>query len=184
MIKLLKILGIIALLLAVSSPIMLGFMSYNLQLRAIKKKVKKELIFNTPKDELVSFSFDLTSSEFKSLRWVHSQEFELDKKMFDIVEADTIGNIVNYLCFPDRQETALNFKFKKMLDERYADNVPFKNNQKLISIFIKSLFVPENSFNEIHFFVELDKNYLAFLEKKESVFLENNTPPPEFIVNI
>ena len=181
MIKLLKIIGISVLLLVVSSPIMFGFMSYKLQLRAIKKKVKNELIFSTPKDELVHFSFDMSSAEFQTLRWVHAHEFELDEKMFDIVEADTIGNLVNYICFPDKQETALNFKFKKMLDERYADNVPFKNNQKLVSIFIKSLFVPENNFTEIHFFVEQEKIYLAFSENIDSVFIENSSPPPKFL---
>ena len=45
-------------------------------------------------DELVSFSFDLTSSEFKSLRWVHSQEFELDKDASLFIE--------EYLNFLDK----------------------------------------------------------------------------------
>lgn len=182
MINLLKYIGITALLLAVSSPVMLSFLSYKLQLRSIKRQVKNELIFSTPREELVSFCFDMTGPEFQSLRWEHSQEFEYDEKMFDIVEGDTNGNIVNYICFPDKQETELNFKFKNMLNERYSDNIPFKNNQKLVSIYIKSLFPPETHFVEIHFFEEVEKKYLFFPENIPYVFLEHSTPPPEFYI--
>lgn len=178
---LLKNIVIFALLFAVSAPIIISFMSYSIQLRKIKKEVKNDLIFSTPRSELVNFEFDMNGSEFKSLRWVHSHEFELNELMFDIVEADTIGNMVYYLCFPDKQETALNKEFKDLLNARYATDLPAHKRQRLISNFIKSLYLPEN----FQFFDDFDfkplKVFRDYVFSYETICLEAQTPPPKFI---
>lgn len=179
--KALLYIGIFVLLIAVASPIFVAFLSYNVQLKKIKHQVKHELIHNTPKSDLVSFSFKFESEAFKSLNWKHNREFEFNGKMFDIVEADSTENGVYYLCFPDKQETALNHQFNDLLNERYAEDESSNKNQKLISNFIRSLYIPD--------FEDLEALNLAFkLEHKDyynqsfyEFYIEKNSPPPQFI---
>lgn len=173
--------GVFILLLAVSSPIFIAFLSYNIQLKKIKFQVKHELIYNTPKSDLVAFTFKYDSEDFKNLDWKHKREFEYNGLMFDIVEADSMENEVYYLCFPDKQETALNHEFKDLLNQRYADDDSSNKNQRLISNFIRSLFVPEfteeNSFIST-FYLKHNDYYSQILHQ---VYLERLSPPPQFV---
>lgn len=176
-----KTIAILILLLAVSTPVLLGFMTYKFQLKKIKKQVKQELIANTSKAELVAFEFDINSKTFKSLNWKHSREFEFNNKMFDIVEADTLENVIHYLCFPDKQETELNAKFKALLNARYASDIPLSNKQNLLANFIKSLFdetLPEfKFFNSESFKIEYNL-YGCFYYNRYKELLD---APPQFV---
>lgn len=178
---LLKNIVIIALLFSVSAPIIISFMSYNIQLKKIKKEVKNDLIFNTPRSELVNFEFDMNGSEFKSLRWEHQHEFEYNELMFDIVEGDTIGNMVYYLCFPDKQETALNKEFRELLNARYANDQPAHKRQWLISNFIKSLYLPESFPFFDEFNIEPIRAFKEYFFSYDAIYLESISPPPEFV---
>ena len=82
--------------------------------------------------------------------------------MFDIVEADTLKGYVNYLCFPDKQETALNEEFNDLLNERYASDRPSNNKQKLLSNFVKSLFIEDEKIESNFVFIDLKEfnNYI------------------------
>ena len=179
--KILLYTGIFVLLLAVASPIFIAFLSYNIQLKKIKHQVKHELILNTSKSDLVSFTFKYNSENFKSLKWKHCGEFEFNGKMFDIVEADSSENEVYYLCFPDKQETALNLQFNDLLNQRYANDESSNKNQRLISNFIRSLFLPEIKDDDV-----FDSKYL--LKHKDyyslifyQVYIERHSPPPQFV---
>ena len=174
----LKNIGIFVLFIAVTAPIFITFLSYNLQVKKIKKQVKHHLIQNTPKDKLVAFEFDMKSKKFLSLKWKHSREFEYNSKMFDIVEADTLGNTVKYICFPDKQETALNQQLKDLLNARYANDEPTKNNARLITSFIRSLF-PIDYSSMLCFNRKFSKHKFIFQNGYyQSILLEVNSPPP------
>ena len=101
--------------------------------------------------------------------------------MFDIVEADSTENEVYYLCFPDKQETALNHQFNDLLNQRYANDESSNKNQRLISNFIRSLFLPEIKDDDV-----FDSKYL--LKHKDyyslifyQVYIERHSPPPQFV---
>lgn len=179
--KMLLYTGIFVLLLAVASPIFIAFLSYNIQLKKIKFQVKHELIFNTPKSELVEFSFKYDSEDFKNLDWKHNREFEHNGLMFDIVEADSMENEVYYLCFPDKQETALNHEFKNLLNQRYAADDSSNKNQRLISNFIRSLFVPEIKQENVFDFEFTLKHQDYYSQILHQVYLERLSPPPQFV---
>lgn len=158
----LKIIGIIILLMALVNPMYYAYVGYHVELKKIKKEVKHQLISNTLKDDLVAFRFNMESESFKSLHWKHSREFQYKGKMFDIVEADTLKGYVNYLCFPDKQETALNEEFNDLLNERYASDRPSNNKQKLLSNFVKSLFIEDEKIESNFVFIDLKEfnNYI------------------------
>lgn len=179
--NLIKSIAILALIIAVTSPMLVGFLTYKFQVKKIKKQVKQELIANTAKTDLVSFEFDIKSETFQNLSWKHSREFELDKKMFDIVEADTIGNTIYYLCFPDKQETELNAKFSALLKARYDNDEPLNNNQNLLANFIKSLYVEDLvSFEFINEEI-LKSQYNLYHCFYNSRAKEIISPPPQFV---
>lgn len=179
--NILKIIGIIVLLLALVNPMYYAYVGYHLELKKIKREVKNKLIFDTPREELVTLKFELGGNEFKSLDWKHSSEFEFQGKMFDIVEADTIGHFIQYLCFPDKQETALNQEFDDLLNERYANDQPSNNRQKLVNNFIKSLFVQDEEI-ETFFIAQNSIEYNQyFKEVIPSEYIKALDPPPQFI---
>lgn len=174
--------GMITLTILVSAPIFVAFLSYHIQLKKIKREVKNVLIDNTPRNELVSFTFDMQSAEFKKLNWKHNKEFEYQRKMFDIVEADTTEGNVYYLCFPDKQETALNAKFNNLLNNRFAHDVPSKNNQHLISQFIKSLCTNEIAQYTYIDYSQIQKLYCKSHLRFSSAEIAIPSPPPQFFV--
>jgi len=162
------------------APLSVSFFSYKMQLKKIKKEVKWKLINDTPKDELVYFEFNLESEEFKKLRWEHDHEFEMNHKMFDIVAADTLGDKVKYLCFPDKQETALNAAFKNQLEDRYASDKPLKNRTTLMASLMMSLYFYEIESKPrcIDTFTKQKKYFIQ--SKYTSIQLEIESPPPQF----
>lgn len=164
----------------VVAPLSVSFFSYKMQLKKIKKEVKWKLIHDTPKDELVYFEFDMKSEEFLGLYWHHSHEFEMDYKMFDIVEADTIGDYVKYLCFPDKQETELNAAFRNQLNDRYAKDVPMKNRTTIMASLMMSLYFSDHIEKPkvIMTFTKQKKYFIQF--KYNSIPLDIESPPPQF----
>lgn len=129
------------LLLGVLMPSLLFIFSYSVQQKRIKKEVKKMMIAGIPMEDLVHFQFEIGSSTFMELKWEHSKEFEYQHKMFDIVKADTIGNMVYYVCFPDKQETALNLMFRKQLADYYNHNSEQQNKRAKIQNFISGFYL-------------------------------------------
>lgn len=164
------------------APLSFAFMSYHWQLKLIKREVKQQLIQETNKEDLVTLSFDIRSHEFKKLHWEHDHEFEYQEKMFDIVAADTLGHTVYYLCFPDKQETALNLAFKKKLEDRYANDLPSKNRANQLLSLIFGLYFVAND--------ELDRNYVDYITQQyvrynqtfHSISLDFPSPPPKFFI--
>ena len=168
------------LVIMIVAPLSVSFFSYKIQLKKIKKEVKMTLINNTPKNDLVFFEFDMKSLEFQNLYWHHSREFEMDLKMFDIVEADTIGDIVQYLCFPDKQETELNAAFKSQLEDRYASDKPIKNRTTLMASLMMSLYF-QDYIEKPKVIATFTKQKKYFIESKyTSISLEIDSPPPQF----
>lgn len=170
---------ILFLLVAIMAPLSFAFLSYHLQLKIIKHSVKEALIAETAKSEFVAFSFDLRSPEFQKLRWEHGREFELDDKMYDIVEADTLGHIVHYLCFPDKQETALNFNFKKKLEDRYAKDQNSKNRANHMLSMIYGLYFVQNEEEQVIYTFLSMLRYAAYQKNITSLSFDFPTPPPQ-----
>jgi hypothetical protein len=175
----LKNIAILFLFVVIMAPISFAFLSYHIQLKLIKREVKQQLIQATDRSDLVAFTFNLNSTDFKSLRWEHDREFELNHKMFDIVEADTIGNIVHYLCFPDKQETALNLVFNKKLANRYAKDQFAKNRaNQMLSLIYGIYFIPFQEEHEANISF-ITKKYGAYSKIFIAVSLDFPAPPPK-----
>ncbi|MEZ4929349.1 MAG: hypothetical protein R2777_04990 [Chitinophagales bacterium] len=168
------------LLVGMLMPSLLFIFSYNIQQKKIKREVKKMMIAGIPLKELVHFQFDMNDAAFQKLEWEHSREFEYNHKMYDIVKADTVGNLVTYICFPDKQETALNAKFRKHLNDFYANNADQENSNKRLNNFINGFYCSHISFiYQCYPNIHLEK--IGFYAQKLSlVYLDIEGPPPRF----
>lgn len=130
--------------------------------------------------DLVHFYFDLASNNFLSLKWKHSKEFEYKGNMFDIVKADTVKNIAHYICFPDKQETALNKMFVKQLNDYFAGNKEHEKRQVSIQHFVCSFYC--SNFNTLHYgfpnkqTINIVTHFL-FISQFE---LNYTAPPPKY----
>lgn len=111
------------------------------QKKEVKKRVKKELISQLDKKELIFLKFSIPESKSK-LNWEHSKEFEYEGMMYDIVKAETGIDSVSYWCWPDHEETALNKTLNKLVDIALGTNQKSKENRQNLADFIKLLYPP------------------------------------------
>ena len=182
MIKYFQNIALLLLLVAIMAPLSFAFLSYRVQLKLVKREVKQQLIQETDQADLVAFSFDLHSNEFKGITWEHGHEFELKGKMYDIVEADTVGNEVHYLCFPDKQETALNLAFKEKLKNRYAQDGAVRNRGNQMLLLIYGLyFIPFQQDNQNYTLIT-NRRYAAYRFNYQSIGLDLASPPPQKLI--
>lgn len=171
---------VFVLLIAIMFPINMAFISYKIQLKLVKHQVKRELIANLDKEDLVNLQFDLAGESFKQLKWKDGHEFEYQGLMFDIVQADTLGTSVHYLCFPDKQETALNHLFKEHLQDNYAKNKGLKHRASQMLSLLMSLDMP---IEEVWAFGEASDSAIRFADYTAffyNSFLDIPSPPPKF----
>lgn len=91
----------------------------------IRSEVKRNILRGLDKNELVSLRFSLKETQ-TILDWHHSEEFEFNGQMYDVVESQSIGDSIVYLCWADHKETALN----KQMDELIRQKTDHKNKQE------------------------------------------------------
>ncbi len=90
-------------LLLLSSATLLLTINSRLQIKQVKRSVKKMLAEgNIDYSKTVIFSAEEISNAF----WVEPREFRLDGMMFDIFKTDTINGKLFYHCFEDEHENA------------------------------------------------------------------------------
>ncbi len=149
------------------------------QKRSVRKKIKHEIIAGIEKEELVQLTFTLDETK-NELKWKHSKEFEYKNQMYDIVEADTSGNTINYWCWWDHEETKLNKQLMALVDN-FLNHHPKKNKQKTqFENFYKTLF-----------YTTKKEEYITCNEPLKHISLYINhyrlfnnpplPPPPQFI---
>lgn len=74
-----------------------------------------------------------------TLYWKHSREFRFDNEWYDIVRIHADADSVTYLCYHDKEETALRKKAASLAFRR-VHNLPSEHSPgKLFLSFLKSL---------------------------------------------
>ena len=91
------------------------------QKHVVKKEIKRQIIAGIDKKELVHLKF--SGSELHAeLYWEHEKEFEYAGEMYDVVEKITIGDTTHFWCWPDHQETGLNQKLRKLVNDNFKND--------------------------------------------------------------
>jgi hypothetical protein len=154
-----------------------SFLVHRVQIGRVRREVKRRLEKDVPMDELTLFSF--AKNQLSQIRWVKpNREFSYLGEMYDVVQADTVGDSIHYRCWWDNEETKLNKKLAQLVDTALDNNPTTENNQKQYQSFCKSLFrsrLPS-------FSIVLDMNTVLYDEIKshyDDIPSAPISPPPE-----
>lgn len=159
-------------------PVVVTFTCLDFQKTIAKREVNKRIIEGIDKDELVLLKFSKEETQTK-LRWEHSREFEYKNKMYDIVEAKTVGDTVYYWCLLDCKETTLNRRLEELTAQELRKGHKIREKYEPFISFFKSLFCTV-SFNWNGSKTEsLYKQLCLFLDLYSSITIQPPTPPPQ-----
>jgi len=163
------------------APAGVTFLIFQYEKSVIKREVKENIIQSLDKSELVLIK--LSKAEAKTeLDWEHSKEFEYKGEMYDIVQVEKTYDSIKYWCWWDHEETALNKKLTKLVNEILGNDKEKNEQESQLISFYKSLFC-EQSFtvNFIQFtsFINHQSDFNCRLVNADHIA---ETPPPKFFI--
>ena len=148
----------------------------SVELYSLRKEVKAILLEGLEDHELVNLEF--SHAEFESLHWLKEDEFELKGLMYDVVRTKVLSESIILICFPDKQETALNKRLENLRKLAWSSHIPSKKEQHKLIQFLKSLYHPSSKSQTSK--VCIDKvSYPEYSSKLTAAFLSPGCPPPE-----
>ena len=118
----------------------------------IREKVEHKIIKSLKKSELICIVAN--DKNLPKIIWERSEkEFRFEGNLYDIANVEIISGIKYYYCLSDKDETKLEAKIDKFLDNE-TGNSPFGNQSKLILHFLSEpLMAQQNpTFHFNHFF--------------------------------
>ncbi|WP_070136806.1 hypothetical protein [Crocinitomix algicola] len=137
------------------------------------------MILNGMEDEELTH-FEFTDDELKELYWEHSEEFEFNGIMYDVVRRSYRQGKWELICWKDVKESAENQALDKLISNLLY-GASKKNQKKQLDRLSLSLFIPKSNVAIIP---------PKIISKKQSYFYvpihyqyKNSppTPPPQFI---
>ena len=129
----------IFLLFSLVAPLTITFFWLKHQKSTVRREVKQNMIAGLDKNELVLLKFTAQESQTK-LHWEHSEEFEYNDQMYDIVETQIKGDTTYYWCWWDNEETKLNKQLDELLAYALGNNPQNKDSQKQLSDIFESFY--------------------------------------------
>ena len=124
----------------------------------IREKVERKLLNSIEKSELIRIvGSDKNSSK---LKWERAgKEFEFEGNFYDIVYSESVFGITYYYCLSDKEETKLETKIDKLL-ENETKHLPLGNHSKSIINFLSEPII----YSQNHTFY-----FKNFIDKKPSI---------------
>ena len=158
-------------------PVVSTFSYLHYHKKQVRRQIKHEMMDNLDKESFVHLKFSKKDAE-DLLKWKHSKEFEYDGEMYDVVQVIESEDSLQYYCWWDHKETALNRTLNKTL---YAtmnkDNENKKHQNNWIS-WLKNIVPSENlCLNPIEFKGHLKWRFYS--ESLTDLSLIPLTPPPK-----
>ncbi len=102
-----------------------------IQREAQREMIHKRLVegFHAWELMLIEITDEVKNDPAKPYREIHSREFEYLGQMYDIVEKQEFESTTWYLAYPDKKETALKSKLKKIIQnvQKNADKPLLEN---------------------------------------------------------
>lgn len=133
----------ILLILTICAPFHISEILVSKQKKKVKRDVKAMMVSGMDKSELTRLEFDM-HTVLHSLKWEHSDEFEHNGVMYDIMYRKYENGKVVYHCWKDKVETALNSRLEELSLIAFGKDEKRKNQTDLLSSFIGSLFFESN----------------------------------------
>lgn len=166
------------LLLCLSAPFAGTYLWLQWEIRATGKEVKRQIQTGLSEKELVFLQLSKTDSETE-LRWEHSREFEYQGKMYDIVEAETVGDTFYCRCLLDHRETQLKRQLSELLKGATNSDPRSKEHPSRFFFFLKTLYPPDNTDWHTLYVLSGRQAPHAFIFDYHSISPAPSSPPPE-----
>jgi hypothetical protein len=167
------------LLMCLATPFAVTYLCLHIQKNQIRREVKHQMMEGLDRDQLVLLSFDVKTAA-EVLRWKHSEEFEYQGRMYDIVESATEGEITHYWCWPDDEETELNGKVREIAAAAFGQHPQNQENQTRLIDFCKSLYHSPTRPWQAECRIERP-DFRVFLSISNQIYTPPPGPPPQTV---
>lgn len=177
-----KKLTTIILFISLIAPFVIGLRTYDVQLKKLKKSVKKTIAEHIDRSLLVRLSFN--KDEITKLQWEHSKEFEYNSEMYDIVHKEIKSDSVVYWCWLDNEETNLEKSLNNLIAKSLGESQNDKPSKDIIKQLIKKTFISQTALLYTNTYTELNNYFNISSKRFNSIILEISSPPPEFYISL
>ncbi len=143
----------------------------------VKKEVKKQIDAGMDNDNLVLLIFSKEEAQTK-LRWEHSQEFEYNRQMYDVVKTMIRDDTIYYWCWRDDEETTLIRKLEELAYKALGKNAETMANLTLLISCFKSLYGTFSSSWSAPGPELKGKQLFLFCYLYSSIYIQPPNPPP------
>lgn len=165
----------ILLLLVVSYHFLgVGFV-YNIWLYSIKSSVKEQL--KGTHDEETTIIKLSKVSDYPSLKWHESEEFEYRGQMYDVIKKEDHGDAIWYYCYWDKAETKLLNDLSKYVTDYLQQHPKDQKTRTLLSTYFDTSFLLANLSLVLPAAKELLRTTFTN-QDASSIFLDVDLPPP------
>lgn len=153
------------------------YLGFQLEKSRVKKAVKEQILAGIGKEDLVKLVFSKNDTAEK-LRWEHQGEFELEGKMYDIVERKYSHDSISYWCWCDDDETLLKKQYKSLVAQALGGNPLKTNSKKQLIEYLKTLYYPESGNHSITILFPLTDKFTIFQNQYISAYFASPPGPP------
>jgi hypothetical protein len=160
-------------------PVVVALTWLHYQKTSVKREVYRQILAGIDKDDLILLKFSIEEARTQ-LRWEHAHEFEYNRKMYDVVERQMLGDCVYYWCWPDHRETMLKMRLDELTAQTFGKDYRIRDyNERLLSL-LMSLYGPV-FFNWQGFTpAALNQPVGSWFDAYVSITIQPPSPPPEF----
>lgn len=161
-------------------PLVLTGTWMQVRLRISRHHAKSEIKAGLSEDEKVRLTFSLDEI-YTVLNWEHSREFEYKGEMYDILEQDTLGDSILYVCFHDVDETFSKKMIKWMAEkQRKGDNPNALPDFKWNSFFANLIYESDRSSDAELLYARSTKVNANYQRNILEYSITPPSPPPRF----
>jgi hypothetical protein len=132
----------IFLLLSLTAPVFLGYAWLSFSRQEIRREISRKIKAGLGQHELVTLVFS-RKQVVHELRWEKPWEFEYRGQMYDVVKADTAGEIITYRCFWDKKETAVSQRIRSLVTKAMGHDPRTQENTRRLVSFMQNLFLQD-----------------------------------------
>ncbi|WP_421871218.1 hypothetical protein [Marinoscillum sp.] len=165
------------LLVALASPLLVGFVTTKIELAMVRKEVKHQMMAGISKEKLTLIS--TTPATANQLDWEHSREFAYQQEMYDVVYTEVMGDTTHYWCWKDDKESRLNQELARLLHQDSRQERQHKRSAQLLVLY-KSLYYQKSDRFKLHCF---KPNHSNTATQDQRAYLSPirpiDTPPPQ-----
>jgi len=163
-----------------SAPIALTYFAFQIQKKKVKKEIKRRMIAGMDRDELVLLSFS-SIDRLNKLEWEHAKEFKYQGVMYDVESRESCGDIINYWCWKDDEETKLNKDLDHLVHYALQTDDERKDTQNRLFDFFKVFYIDTTTIIELQRILIADDEFFFADNARLSPAHSPLEPPPNTI---